>query len=60
LALTPLQQLALTSPRLQLPAQGSIDLKDFLLDLGSDVAIEELSVTDGQLVCQGQLTIQPG
>lgn len=59
LALTPLQQLALTSPRLQLPAQGSIDLKDFLLDLGSDVAIEELSVTAGQLVCQGQLTVQP-
>lgn len=59
LALTPLHQFALTSPRLQLPAQGSIDLKDFLLDLGSDVAIEELSVTAGQLVCQGRLTIQP-
>ncbi len=59
LNLTPLHQFALTSPRLQLPTQGAIDLKDFLLDLGSDVAIEELSVTAGQLVCQGQLTVQP-
>jgi hypothetical protein len=59
LTLTPPHQFALTSPRLQLATQGAIDLKDFLLDLGSDVAIEELSVTTGQLVCQGQLTVQP-
>ncbi|NJL90280.1 MAG: hypothetical protein HC916_11195, partial [Coleofasciculaceae cyanobacterium SM2_1_6] len=59
LTLTPPRHFALTSPQLQLPTQGAIDLQDFLLDLGSDVAIEELSVTTGQLVCQGQLTIQP-
>ena len=39
--------------------QGAIALESFVLDLGQDVAIEELLVKEGQLICQGSLTVQP-
>lgn len=38
---------------------GVINLESFILDLGQDVAIQELLVTEGQLTCHGELTVQP-
>jgi hypothetical protein len=38
---------------------GVINLESFSLDLGEDVAIQELLVTEGKLTCHGKLTVQP-
>ena len=60
LTLAPPHQFSLTPLQVQLsPQEEAIALEDFLLNLGSDVVIQDLSVTEGQLVCQGQLTVQP-
>ncbi len=54
------QQLCLTPLAIDFADQiGVINLEDFVLDLGQDVAIQELLVTEGQLTCQGKLTVQP-
>lgn len=53
-------QLCLTPLAIDFADQiGVINLEDFVLDLGQDVAIAELRVTAGQLTCQGKLTVQP-
>lgn len=53
-------QLCLTPLAIDFSDQmGVINLEDFILDLGQDVAIQELLVTAGQLNCQGNLTVQP-
>lgn len=36
-----------------------VNLKDFHLDLGSEVAIEELTLAPGQAICQGLLAVIP-
>ena len=38
---------------------GTIALESFILDLGEDVAIQELLLAAGQLTCHGKLTVQP-
>ncbi len=38
---------------------GTIALESFILDLGEDVAIQELLLAAGHLTCHGNLTVQP-
>jgi hypothetical protein len=35
------------------------DLDGFAIDLGSDVALEELTLTDGALICRGRIQVIP-
>ena len=35
------------------------DITEFLIDLGTDVKIEQLAIAPGQLTCQGQLKVIP-
>ena len=38
---------------------GEISLESFILDLGEDVEIQKLLLTEGQLTCHGKLIVQP-
>lgn len=50
------QQLPHANAEQGLPLEG---LENFKLDLGSDVALEELSLNPGQIVCRGQIMVVP-
>lgn len=54
--------LRLDRPRWSSDWEGELPLKDldgFKLDLGSEVAIQELSLETDQLVCRGQIVVLP-
>lgn len=51
-------QLKLFPLHLEVPIPTG-DITEFLIDLGTDVEIEQLAIAPGQLVCQGQLKVIP-
>ncbi|NEP14005.1 MAG: DUF2993 domain-containing protein [Symploca sp. SIO2C1] len=52
--------LRLTSLQIQShPEQPLLNLDDFELDLGSEVELDELTLTPGQLLCRGSLKVIP-
>lgn len=53
-------KLQLNSLQIQIQSMSPpINLDRFLADLGSDVDIHELTLTPGQLICRGRLTVIP-
>ncbi len=53
-------ELQLDSPEIQIPLGSSLtDLDGFKLDLGSEVALEELTLIPGQVICRGRITVIP-
>ncbi|NET03489.1 MAG: DUF2993 domain-containing protein [Symploca sp. SIO2B6] len=53
------QALQLSPLKIQISQQLSLNLDGFLLDLGSEVNIVELSLTPGRLICRGRLNVNP-
>ncbi|MBE9127353.1 MULTISPECIES: DUF2993 domain-containing protein [unclassified Coleofasciculus] len=54
------QKLQLHPLKIQLyPDQPPLDLEPFSIDLGSEVSIQELTLTPGQLTCRGHLNVMP-
>lgn len=52
-------KLQFKDPQFQNHSGELVNLKDFHLDLGSEVAIEELTLAPGQAICQGLLAVIP-
>lgn len=53
-------ELKLDDPEIQMPLGMPLTgLNDCLLDLGQEVAIEELTLILGQLVCRGRINVMP-
>ncbi|MEQ8962975.1 MAG: hypothetical protein RLP02_34535 [Coleofasciculus sp. C2-GNP5-27] len=54
------QQLRLHPLQIQINTQQSpITLDHFMIDLGSEVDLEELTLTPGQLICRGCIRVIP-
>lgn len=53
-------ELQLNSLQIQMQSMSPpINLDSFLADLGPDVEIQEITLTLGQLICRGRLTVNP-
>jgi hypothetical protein len=54
------REIQLTQPQIQTPTGlAGVELDSFKLDLGPEVAIEELSLNLGQLICRGRINVAP-
>lgn len=53
-------ELQMDKPQIQIGLGSPMtDLNGFKLDLGQEVAIEELTLTSGQVVCRGRINVMP-